>query len=764
MKIICKEKCTGCGACYNICPVNAIRMIENEYGFFYPEIDDIKCIGCQKCNKVCPKNNNNNTNWTRPLTYVAVAEKRLTDIESSGGAFGVLSEAIIEMKGVVFGATMDNHYNVYHCYADSIDNLEQLFGSKYVQSNTRRIYWDIKNFLDGGKMVLFCGCPCQVAAVRNYFEGKYEDQLLLVDLLCHGVPSLKMFKDYLYENINLSMAKDIKFRDKEYGWRADSFSVKYLDESKEHIPSPENAYLSGFLRNITLRDGCDDCVFSGNQRFGDVTIGDYWGVEKYDSEIDRRKGVSVILVNNEFGMKYVEKVKNNFIVFKPTSWDVVDQFNRVHTKYPFSNKRDRFLELYKSKTFTESVMQCVEDRYDVGLVGTYAYRNYGSQLVYWALYSVIRGLGYSVIMIERPNDSREKPREYFPYLFEKNPYDNYALSNKYMNIAEMKKLNRQCKLFVTGSDQIFNYNGYILYNKFMVQNFVTDNKFKIAYAASWAHSTIWGSESDRAEESYFLQKFDFFSVREKSAIKLCKEEFGLEDVECVLDPVLLLDKECYLELVNTKEDRNDFILLYLIKYNSFFIEKVKDYARKNNKDLMIAYDPNIEEDSEVSSVEQLIRLIANASMVITDSFHGMCLSIVFNKEFELFVNRKTGADRFESLLDILMIDSHIAYAVSKCIDNLNNDENINYKRINALLEIEKEKSLHWLSNALRRGMNIKRAVSQFDILDGRIDDLYAHSDIRIDNLTQEVQKLREELVQQKKGKRIVLFKKKGSPK
>lgn len=505
-----KKQCTGCGACLNICPVNAIHMEKNGQGFLYPAIDPDVCIDCKRCEKICPKLQAYQGNADLPECYAARAKDAVRQVSSSGGMFTVLAEYVLKKGGVVCGASMEPDFRVRHICIERKEDLSKLRQSKYVQSDTGLVYREIGRYLEAKRRVLFSGCPCQVAAARNYFGE--NDRILYVDLLCHGVPSVQMLQDYMRENFDLDQVSSLQFRSKQNGWRADQLRVFYKDHTSQMIPWAESAYEEGFQRNISLRDGCEDCEFCGMRRQGDLTVGDFWRVEEYDPGLNDGRGTSVVLVNNERGRKILNRIKGSLYDIQKTPIEAA-RFNRFSEKYEAHPLKERFKLLYPGHSFSDAVMQCRHSLYDIGLVGIYTVDNYGGELTQYALYRTLTDLGYSVLMIAQPLDSKIKPDPNGAHLFGQDPYAQWDKSRYFANIAEMKSLNLQCRVFVTGSDQMFNNNLYKDYNGYMTQNFVTDNHCKIAYAVSFGHDRIWGTERERASESFFMKKFDYFSVR-----------------------------------------------------------------------------------------------------------------------------------------------------------------------------------------------------------------------------------------------------------
>lgn len=307
-----KHKCCGCTACISVCPKGYISMSEDKEGFLYPVVDSVKCIDCGLCEKVCPVLHPLK-NEAEPLVYAAINNDESIRMQSSsGGIFTLLAEYVIDRGGVVFGACFDRDWNVVHDYTETKEGLVRFRGSKYVQSNVGNSFSQVKIFLDAGREVLFSGTPCQVAGLKNYLRKPYPN-LLTVDLVCHGVPSPDVWRKYLQETVckayrikkNKSAVNicdyisDIKFRAKDKGWKKYSFKIEYKDGRIEINPFYENPYMNIFLSNLSLRPSCYVCPAKLNNVQSDITLADFWGVNKIDPNIDDDKGCGLLFLNNK---------------------------------------------------------------------------------------------------------------------------------------------------------------------------------------------------------------------------------------------------------------------------------------------------------------------------------------------------------------------------------------------------------------------------------------------------------------------------------
>ncbi len=315
--ILCDDfTCTGCGACENICPVDAIKLLPNKEGFGVPSIDSNKCIGCLKCEKCCPVINNKEINYgNEPKVYAAWNnDAKIRKGSSSGGIFSALAETIIKKGGVVCGAAYDASMNVNHIIIDSIDDIVKLRGSKYVQSNINKVYREIKEYLKKDKLVLFVGTPCQVSGLKNYIVKDF-DNLYCCDFICHGVPSQLLFNKYIkwIENKNNIKISHFNFRHKIKGW----YDASRVYNNKTILKGLDDAYFIWFNKNLSLRESCYKCPAIGLPRKGDITIADFWRIgmrNKFHSLKEINKGISLIVTNNNKGsllLKFIsEKISH----------------------------------------------------------------------------------------------------------------------------------------------------------------------------------------------------------------------------------------------------------------------------------------------------------------------------------------------------------------------------------------------------------------------------------------------------------------------
>lgn len=357
-----KKYCCGCNACAEICPKHCIEMKEDKKGFFYPSVNLDFCVGCGLCVSVCPFEKENNE-YAYPITaYAAWNTDRNTYLRSSsGGAAFVFSKFVLENNGVVYGCS-SNGLDISHIRIDNIDELYKLQGSKYVQSNVRGIFSQVKRDVKSECPVLFIGTPCQVAGLKNYIK-KIPDNLFLIDIICHGVPSQKMLKEHVNTIFKDKKIERISFRD------GTDFTLKLFSDIGERYESKfwKDLYYKAFMDGITYSSNCYNCPFACEKRISDITIGDFWGLHNAeDLAINQKEGISVILPCTNKGIKLLVKVNKNLFLEERRIEEAIE--GNAQLRHPTKKGRSVLFNLFYSfLPFDMSVLLSIIDKKTISL-------------------------------------------------------------------------------------------------------------------------------------------------------------------------------------------------------------------------------------------------------------------------------------------------------------------------------------------------------------------------------------------------------------
>lgn len=367
-----KDSCCGCGGCSYVCPQKAITMEIDEKGNEFPNIDREKCVSCKLCIQKCAFQNEKK--YLEPYEGYAVVNNNQEQLckSASGGAFSAIASHFIKgFNHFVCGSIMDYSSRICakHVLVNDSLELEDIYGSKYVQSSLLEAYSEIETKLKKGANILFSGTPCQVAQIKSMF-GNYSKQLYTIDIICHGTPSRNVFSAYidLLEKRNQGKVIDFKFRDKSYGWGKFGSYVIEREDRKEKIDLPQHksSYYTYFMEGNLQRENCFNCPYSSSKRVSDLTIGDFWGIEKYEPNIlktnggilDETKGISAVLVNSEKGKLLLEGIDATLLLVKIDEIVLGNSqlrhtpprgklYNKVKSKY----SRDNYLAIEKIYNF-----------------------------------------------------------------------------------------------------------------------------------------------------------------------------------------------------------------------------------------------------------------------------------------------------------------------------------------------------------------------------------------------------------------------------
>ena len=706
-------QCTGCAACANICPKQAITMKENDEGFFVPAISEA-CVSCGSCVRICPQLSAP-SKFDHPECWAVQAEDSIRKVSSSGGAFTVLAQHVLARHGVVCGCAMNDGLLARHIIIDREEDLPLLRGSKYVQSFIAEdLYIQIRTLLKQKRYVLFSGTPCQVAGLSRFLGKEIPDTLLTVDLICSKVTPQKLLKKYVADMFEKG-AHAVEFRNKAYGWGASTVSCKKTDGS---IATDKN-WFRMFLNSLSMNESCINCNYMSITRTGDITIGDFWRITDFEPDMDDGKGVSLILTNSEKGRAFFNELLWQKKKQMTTSQAIHGNRALLVPFIPHVNRK-RFSARIYTEPFSEVVNDCLSHNYDIGILNWWWNSNRGAVLTCYALQEIIKKIGYNPFII------KHIPYQYYINTYEKNsPSKEFA--EKYLTLTDwvhtktdMYKLNARFPTFIVGSDQIWCHDlNYFLFD-FYYLNFVDIDKKKISYAASFGtpdHFTGPKLVADKVR--YYLSRFDAISVRERRGVDICSNEFEAE-ATLVLDPVLLATPDIYEPLI--KDSKKDFHKQYIAFYIVHPHPEKFHIMEKISQETGLYYI-DIKGDN---SIEDFVAYIKNASFVVSDSFHASCFSIIFHKQF-VTIDEFNNDARFHALADLTGLHNHFVKMNDFNYSNIEKYKNvIDWNIVDERINKEREKSLNWLNENLRTPKqkapkNIRIAESFWRDLDLRLN-------------------------------------------
>ena len=360
-----KEKCYGCSACASVCPCSAIQMNADNEGFKYPHIIADRCIQCDLCVKVCPVIHNEfeKREFNQYIFATKHNDKNVLQTSTSGGFFTAISNVILNEGGVVYGAAFDNNMIVRHFRATNAADRDKMKGSKYVQSDLGNTFLSVKKDLQDGRKVLFTGTPCQVDGLIRSLQMK-TDNLLCVDLICHGTPSPLVFADHLKLLEQKTNARIIgyHFRPKNWTWHVHR-EIAVLNNGKiYHSNAYSDLWRTIYYGRYVTKPSCHNCQYSSLNRPGDITMGDCRGIDRLCDNFGSDEGVSLVLVNSQKGLDYFNKIRNEMRIIEINN---ICEVMQPPLKEPSkqSSRRDKFWKTYHDKGYLEAVYSCMGKNY-----------------------------------------------------------------------------------------------------------------------------------------------------------------------------------------------------------------------------------------------------------------------------------------------------------------------------------------------------------------------------------------------------------------
>ena len=573
-------------------------------------------------------------------------------------------------------------------------------------------YRKIQEILKDGKLVLFTGCPCQVAGLYKFLGHEY-DNLFTIDLVCHGVPSPKVFRRFVQQRKKeYGPIKYLSFRDKRaYGWTVSTL-INFDNGETYKKYRTDSSYMKSFLELMSLRKSCGNCPFAHIPRMGDLTIADFWNIDKYNKEYDDKKGTSMVLINNERGRHLFDLIRWKMILCEKVPLDFAKKNNaQLYASSKLHPRRKRFFSILDLYDIDKAIDYGINRRFDIGYVGWWYGLNYGSALTNYALHETLAEMGKTVLMLEWP--TWEKATWPIPdshtRRFARRHYD-ISMRQTYDNLDHF---NYHCESFILGSDQLWNYYSVKENGNYFFLDFVHPGKRKIAYATSFGHSTSFFPKERQLEISEYLQQFTAISVREKDGVDICRDTFGVHAVQ-TLDPVFICSPSAYEKAINDAEasEKEPYILGYILNPTEEKRNALLRASRKLQLPLKVILDGQENYDKNYKAmnlndavlgtvgVEDWLYYFENAQFILTDSYHGLCFSLIFHKNFICFGNRLRGMSRFNTLIEITKLDDHMLLnPQDDSIDDLLYRV-IDYNAVEQRLDVEKRRSREWLKNAL----------------------------------------------------------------
>ena len=709
VSVLPEENCNGCSACFAKCENGAIKLLANGEGFLYPVVDEDKCTKCGACFDVCPEVNVCKSISTQQNEYAVTAQDGVRAQSTSGGAFRTIADEFIKQGGYVCGPALYDICKVSHKISND-KTIAAIGRRKYVQSDMGDSFRQVKELLEKGEKVLFSGVACQVAGLKN-FLGKEYDNLLTLDVMCFGAQSPLVYERYLDENYGLENIKVADPTSKQcFGkGQGNGMRIVFNDGNERAISERYDSFWQSMHAGLNVRKSCKDCSYLDYNEVADISLRNVPNDLVFEITDMDNKALTLVATNTKAGedfisgieFKFKEKLENNL---------------PLKSEIKYSKNRDYFFEMMGKTNMNKASYYAAKDKYDVAVIGLWYGRNYGSMITYYGLHQVLTSMNLSVLMVNNAlmSPSEEITGRTNPRFFA----DRYYHISDIFPLPVIHELNEHADTFLLGSDQLWNYYLSRPYKQTYYLDFVEDNKKKIAYGTSFGSSQFNGPKGEALRVKENLSRFDYVSVREEYATDVCKETFGVDAVK-VLDPVFLCDRNEYHKLVDEVETPKDekYILAYILNPEEEKTKALEELAIKYDCNVYVILDEppwKFEENSEAMGltkdsritilkeveVREWLSWIKNASYVVTDSFHGSCFAIIFERQFMAIVNNKRGGKRFPDLLGHFNLLDYMVEDAAQLLEKSKLDTVIDYNKVNEIIENDRKFSMDWLKNAI----------------------------------------------------------------
>ena len=655
--------------------------------------------------RVCPVSEGDERNEVSRTVYAVMASNRMREKSSSGGMFGLLAKSMIAKGGYVAGAVYDAGFqSVKHIVSRNNEDVAAMHGSKYLQSNVTDTIDKVRELLSAGTEVLFTGTPCQCAAIKK-ITGNPEN-LYTVDIICHGVPSNKMWQGFLNEVAPHQTIDMVNMREKLDGSWNGKLLLK-LKSGKKMLFNTDSGYLAAFLSDIGLRESCYRCQYANTRRVGDLTIGDFWGVDALKQpELNDGKGTSIVMVNTQKGKGLMNEINRQCKLCKEVPLRAATAGNVVLTR-PNNRPlgRNIFYSVLEESGFSTAFKNASSykdmtsvKQWDAILFGKYWEYNIGGSLTVYALYETLTTAGMKVAVPDFGKVYMPGPPSF--------PYKRFYRD---MPPATME-LMKQTDYLVLASDQIWRPEwGWIgLSFDIAFLNFGDNDVKRVSVATSFGVDEtelhpLWNQI--RGKVTTALKRFYRVSTREKSGLDILKR-FGRNDGAWVIDPVFLCGLEAYDKVIDMLPEvepgltiPQHYVFYYMLDSTGPNI--ITPELRLLDKLCNVL---GIPEQRRPQNAVDFLALVKNSEFIVTDSFHGVCYALIYNKPFLCLVNEKRGGARFEIFKDLGLSGRLLNRSLindSKAVEKLLGTP-IDWDHVNAKLEKYRLDAYRFLSEAFQK--------------------------------------------------------------